>query len=248
MVSRGPRPEQLTAPFTIGRMFTLPSARPGARPRARLGAAAAALLALSTLAGCSDDDSGKSREATGPACTYTDDGQPPAKDVDLPPDHAAVSGEEAVTIKTNAGDINATLDADTTPCTVNSFVSLADQGYFDDTTCHRLTTQGIFVLQCGDPTGSGAGGPGYSFDDELTGKETYPAGTLAMANAGADTNGSQFFIVYGDTPLDPNYTVFGEVDAAGLKVVKDIAAKGTDTGGPDGAPKEKVEITSVEAD
>ena len=219
-------------------------------------AAAAALLAL---AGCGDDSSSDStasdstasdtpsREATGPACTYTEDSQA-AKDVDLPPEHAAVSGDEAVTIKTNAGDIKATLDADTTPCTVNSFVSLADQGYFDSTTCHRLTTQGIYVLQCGDPTGSGAGGPGYSFEDELSGKETYGPGTLAMANAGPGTNGSQFFIVYGDSPLDPNYTVFGQIDDAGLQVVKDIADKGTADGGPDGAPKEQVEIESVTAE
>ena len=215
--------------------------------------ALAAGVALLALAGCSDDssndsgDAAPSRDATGPACTYTEDGQA-AKDVDLPPDHAAVSGDEAVTIKTNAGDIKATLDADTTPCTVNSFVSLADQGYFDSTTCHRLTTQGIYVLQCGDPTGSGAGGPGYSFEDELSGKETYGPGTLAMANAGPDTNGSQFFIVYGDSPLDANYTVFGQIDDAGLQVVKAIADKGTADGGPDGAPKEQVEIQSVTAE
>ena len=153
-----------------------------------------------------------------------------------------------VTIKTNAGEIPATLDADATPCTVNSFVSLADQGYFDDTTCHRLTTQGIYVLQCGDPTATGSGGPGYSFEDELSGDETYEAGTLAMANAGPDTNGSQFFIVYDDSQLPPSYAVFGHVDDDGLAVVKEIAAKGTDSGGPDGAPKEAVEIGSVTAE
>ncbi len=216
----------------------------------------AAVVALLALAGCGNDDGSSdtakdapTREATGPACTYDKDGQQPAKSVDLPPDHAAVSGQEAVTITTNAGEIKATLDADATPCTVNSFVSLADQGYFDDTTCHRLTTQGIFVLQCGDPTGSGAGGPGYSVEDELTGKETYGPGTLAMANTGQpNTNGSQFFIVYGDSPLPPSYTVFGQIDDAGLKVVKAIADKGTADGGPDGAPKEKVEIQSVTAE
>jgi peptidyl-prolyl cis-trans isomerase B (cyclophilin B) len=217
-------------------------------------AALVTLVAVSALAGCSDDssdtarDTTPTRDATGPACTYTEDGQAPAKKVDLPPDHAAVGGDESVTITTNAGEINATLDADTTPCTVNSFVSLADQGYFDDTTCHRLTTQGIFVLQCGDPAGTGMGGPGYTFPDELSGKETYPAGTLAMANAGPNTNGSQFFIVYGDTQLPPSYAVFGQVDEDGLKVVKDIAAKGTETGDPDGAPKEPVEIQSVTAE
>jgi peptidyl-prolyl cis-trans isomerase B (cyclophilin B) len=224
-------------------------------------AAAAAVLAL---AGCSDDSGDDtasdpnssagspseppSREANGPACTYSSDGQKPAKKVDLPPDHAAVSGDEAVTISTNAGDIKATLDADTTPCTVNSFVSLADQGYFDSTTCHRLTTQGIYVLQCGDPTGTGMGGPGYSFNDELSGKETYGPRTLAMANAGPNTNGSQFFIVYGNSPLPAAYTVFGKLDDDGLQVVKDIADKGTSNGSGDGAPKETVTIESVTAE
>jgi len=221
-------------------------------------AAGAAVLAVS---GCGSDSGSEkasdsspsqssrpSRSATGPACTYSPGG-PASKKVDLPPDHAAVSGQEKVTIKTNVGVIPATLDADKTPCTVNSFVSLADQGYFDNTPCHRLTTpaSGISVLQCGDPSGKGSGGPGYSFPDELSGKETYPAGTLAMANAGADTNGSQFFIVYGDTPLRPNYTVFGKVDPAGLKVVKAVAAQGTANGGPDGPPKEQVQIQSVTA-
>ncbi len=216
-------------------------------------AAATMVLAVSACGSdngsdqATDQSSQPSRAATGPACTYSADGRQPAKDVGTPPDHAAVSGQEKVTIKTNFGDIGATLDADATPCTVNSFVHLADKGYYDNTVCHRLTTQGIYVLQCGDPTGKGSGGPGYSFPDELSGKETYPAGTLAMANAGPDTNGSQFFMVYADTPLPPAYTVFGHLDAAGLKVVKAIADKGTADGGPDGAPKDKVEIQSVTA-
>ena len=160
-----------------------------------------------------------------------------------------MTGQVTGTMTTNLGDLDLTLDADKTPCTVNSFVSLAKQGYFDSTSCHRLTTQGIYVLQCGDPTGTGMGGPGYSFKDELSGSETYPAGTLAMANAGADTNGSQFFIVYADTKLDPAaYTVFGHVDAAALKVVRDIAAKGTEDGSPDGAPADPVTITRVTVD
>ena len=145
------------------------------------------------------------------------------------------------------GDIGVTLDGGAAPCTVNSFLSLADQGFYDDTQCHRLTTAGIFVLQCGDPTGSGAGGPGYSFPDELTGKEQYPAGTLAMANAGPDTNGSQFFLVYDDTQLPPSYTVFGQMDDAGLDVVKQVAKKGTANGSPDGPPATDVTIKSVTA-
>ena len=99
------------------------------------------------------------------------------------------------------------------------------------------------MLQCGDPSASGTGGPGYSFADELSGSETYPAGTLAMANSGPDTNGSQFFIVLADADLPPAYTVFGTVDAAGLKVAQDIEADGN---GPDGvAPAKDVVIESV---
>ena len=218
----------------------------------RLPAALCTLLLLAALAACSDDggdtasdpneDSGEGSVTT---CEYPEDGSPPAKDVDPPPSDPSVSGEVPVTIATSAGDVGATLDADATPCTVNSFVSLAEQGYFDATECHRLTTQGIYVLQCGDPTASGMGGPGYSFPDELTDEETYPAGTLAMANAGANTNGSQFFIVYDDTQLPPSYAVFGQVGEAGLEVVRGIAEKGAQGGAPDGPPAEKVTIESV---
>ena len=114
---------------------------------------------------------------------------------------------------------------------MNSFVSLAEQGYFDNTPCHRLTTAQtqIYVLQCGDPTGTGTGGPGYTIPDELTGTETYPPGTLAMANTGQpDSGGSQFFIVYQATTHPPNYTVFGHISPAGVKAVQKLAAKGTD--------------------
>ena len=99
-------------------------------------------------------------------------------------------------------------------------MSLATQGYFDGTICHRLTTleeSGIAVIQCGDPSGTGSGGPGYTFADETTGDEKYTAGVIAMANRGPDTNGSQFFIVYDDSPLPPDYTVFGSIDDASLK-------------------------------
>jgi peptidyl-prolyl cis-trans isomerase B (cyclophilin B) len=100
------------------------------------------------------------------------------------------------------------------------------------------------VLQCGDPTATGTGGPGYEFDDELTGQETYQAGVVAMANAGPNTNGSQFFIVYDDSQLNPNYTVFGRV-TNGLDVVQGIAAQGVAGGGTDGAPANQVTIRSV---
>ncbi len=106
------------------------------------------------------------------------------------------------TIATSVGTLEATLDADKAPCTVNSFVSLAKQGFFDNTPCHRLTTAGIYVLQCGDPTGTGTGGPGYTIPDEFSTTDTYGPGTLAMANTGQpNSGGSQFFIVYKNTPL-----------------------------------------------
>jgi peptidyl-prolyl cis-trans isomerase B (cyclophilin B) len=154
------------------------------------------------------------------------------------------------TIATSVGNLQATLDADKTPCTVNSFVSLAQQGYFDNTPCHRLTTAatGIYVLQCGDPTGSGTGGPGYTIPDELSGTEAYGPGTLAMANTGQpNSGGSQFFIVYKQTPLPPNYAVFGHISAAGVKIVQKVAAQGTDNafGQGDGHPKTKVTVTGV---
>lgn len=220
----------------------------------RLLVSLAVLLSLSLSACGTENGSATAAEAsressasgTGEQCDYPAGG-PAAKEVEPPPAEATVSGSVPVTFTLGQGDVSATLDAGRAPCTVNSFVSLAEQGYFDGTVCHRLTTAGIYVLQCGDPTGSGMGGPGYSFADELSGSEKYEAGTLAMANAGPDTNGSQFFIVYDDTQLPPNYTVFGTVHQAGLEVVRDVAAAGTDTGQPDGAPKTPVEMKSVKA-
>jgi peptidyl-prolyl cis-trans isomerase B (cyclophilin B) len=223
----------------------------------RLLALPSALLALAVVTGCSGDDgdqtatdpnttAAESSDA-GATCAYPQDGRPPAKDVQPPPAEPTVSGEVSVTIGTSVGDFDAVLDADATPCTVNSFVSLAEQGYFDETTCHRMTTEGIYVLQCGDPTGTGSGGPGYSFADELTGVETYGAGTLAMANAGPATNGSQFFIVYDDSQLPAAYTVFGTVGQATVDLVQDVAKKGTDNANSpgDGAPNQPVDIESV---
>jgi len=138
----------------------------------------------------------------------------------------------------------ATLDGTKAPHTVNSFKFLADHKYFDNSPCHRLTTQSIFVLQCGDPTGTGTGGPGYTIPDENLTGATYPAGTLAMANTGQPhTGGSQFFICYADTPLPPQYTPFGHV-TQGLDVLKKIAANGEDdsNGAGDGKPNKPVVI------
>ncbi|WP_031084811.1 peptidylprolyl isomerase [Streptomyces sp. NRRL WC-3549] len=157
-----------------------------------------------------------------------------------------------MSLKTSQGDIGIEMDAAKTPHTTNSFKSLADKGFFDGTKCHRLTTEGLYVLQCGDPQGDGTGGPGYTIPDEnLTalgkagdnGAVTYPAGAVAMANTGQpDSGGSQFFLVYKDTELPPSYTPFGTMDAAGLKAVKKIAEAGAEGGAPDGAPKKAVTV------
>jgi len=221
------------------------------------------LVPLLLLAGCGSGDDGNATGTSTGQCTYEDSGAQAARKVDLPPSNPPATNPTTLTISTSAGDIPVTLEPAQAPCAVNSLVSLADQGYFDDTPCHRVTTQGYFVLQCGDPTGSGRGGPGYTFADELVdndprlqpcgtegGQEycTYNAGTVAMANAGPDTNGSQFFLVYGNSKFPPAYAVLGHLDAAGLKVVKDIAAKGIGTQGMgpgDGTPKEPVTITGI---
>ncbi|HET8527036.1 MAG TPA: peptidylprolyl isomerase, partial [Actinomycetota bacterium] len=127
-------------------------------------------------------------------------------------------------MQTSCGTITIGLLADQAPQTVNSFVFLADQGYFDGQRFHRLDTS-IDVIQGGDPTGTGSGDPGYSIPDELTGNESYGPGVVAMANGGPNTGGSQFFIVTGDRghnlDANPNYTIFGRV-TDGLDVAKQI--------------------------
>ncbi|WP_402839561.1 peptidylprolyl isomerase [Microbacterium sp. GXS0129] len=196
-------------------------------------------------ASASANDSASASAAATPSgtCSYPASGTP-AKPASAPSSEPELA--KTATLTTSAGEITITLDGDKTPCTVNSFVSLITQGYFADTKCHRLTTQGIFVLQCGDPSGTGAGGPGYSFADETSPDMSYPTGTVAMANAGPDTNGSQFFLVYDDsTGLPPDYTVFGHMDEASVAVVQAIAAKGVAGGRQDGAPAETVTITSA---
>ncbi len=159
-------------------------------------------------------------------CTYTAGGKR-ALPVDPPPaTDVPATGTLTATLDMTAGAVTITMDRAEAPCTVNSFEALAKQGFYDGTTCHRLVDHGIFVLQCGDPTGTGTGGPGYRYADELSGDEQYTAGVVAMANAGADTNGSQFFIVWGDSPLPPDYTVFGTIDPASLEVITTIASRG----------------------
>ena len=133
------------------------------------------------------------------------------------------------------GAVTITGDRAAAPCTLHSFESLVKQKFYDDTACHRLSDSGMFMVQCGDPTGTGRGTPGYRYADEIAPGTSYPAGTVAMANAGPNTNGSQFFIIYsGEAQLSPDYTVFGQVDEASLKVLRTMAAAGHDNGYGDG--------------
>jgi peptidyl-prolyl cis-trans isomerase B (cyclophilin B) len=178
--------------------------------------------------------------------------RPAAKPVTAPAGgQIASTGTVNVTLKSTAGDIPVTLDRALAPCTVNAFVELSKQGFFTDTECHRLGTEGLQMLQCGDPTATGSGGPGFSFKDEIFPELKYGRGMLAMANSGPDTNGSQFFMVYGDAPLDPNYTVFGSISDDGLKVLDNVAKDGIDPAALEqsqdgtGKPKTPVKFTAV---
>lgn len=155
-----------------------------------------------------------------------------------------------VTLRTNCGIIKIAADAKAAPITVRNVAFLASKGFFANSLCHRLTTDGIFVLQCGDPTASGTGGPGFSYTDEnlptSIPKNRYPAGTVAMANSGANTNGSQFFLVYKDGTFDlpANYTIWGHI-TAGLGILQAVAAKGTVTEGTDGWPAQALAVLSM---
>jgi peptidyl-prolyl cis-trans isomerase B (cyclophilin B) len=198
---------------------------------------------------------GASAEATpaanegDPGCEYVETEAPATREVTLPPTEG-VETEQVydVTIATNRGDIVFEMDSSQAPCTANNLRSLAHFQYFDDTPCHRLTTEGISVLQCGSPDGSGNGGPGYSFADENLEGATYERGTVAMANSGPATNGSQFFLVYEDSALPPHYTPFGTI-TSGLDVLEEIAEAGSDesNGVGDGKPNLPVQITTLRA-
>jgi peptidyl-prolyl cis-trans isomerase B (cyclophilin B) len=222
---------------TIGRGLAAPSWVPVARATTTASPVPTQEPSPEASAGPSEGHAG------GVACSYprSSEGKV-ARDVGRPPDRA-VDLPSRMTIRTNRGDVTVDLRVRETPCTVNSLAFLARAGYFDGIACHRLTTQGIFVVQCGDPTGTGVGSPGYTFPDEALEGVTYPAGTVAMANAGPDTNGSQFFLVYDDTQLDANYTVFGRI-TDGIDVLKAVAAGGAEPAA-DGKPKLRLEITGI---
>lgn len=213
-------------------------------------------------------------------CTYNESAEQGGEDAGTPKtEGVSTEGTVTVELETNQGPIGMELDRAASPCTVNAIEYLAEEGFYNDTVCHRLTTgDGLKVLQCGDRDGTGAGGPGFQFANELptdqelekidpsqmglpegtseeevkqaksmmlqqTGQpQRYDRGTIAMANAGVDTNGSQFFLNYGDSVLPPLYTYFGHIDDEGLDTLDKIAEHGVEGGEQDGAPAEEVRI------
>jgi peptidyl-prolyl cis-trans isomerase B (cyclophilin B) len=233
-------------------------------------AIALSLLALLVTAGCSSDSDPKDADPTSQSSESSEaresTASPSASAVQSVPEFCEPTdaiGREilpvgaptsylqakryTLVLDTNCGNIEIAADAAKAPATVTTIGFLANAKYYDASVCHRLTTEGIFVLQCGDPSATGAGGPGFTFKDENLPSASgvnYPKGTIAMANSGANKNGSQFFIVYQDTTLPPNYTIWGEV-IKGLDIVEQIAANGTANGQSDGSPKYPVEIRSA---
>ncbi|MFG3707582.1 peptidylprolyl isomerase [Micromonospora sp. NPDC047670] len=246
-------------------------ARKRRQTQAIVGAASVLVLViagtvwLATTLGGDDDKT----DTAGPAadhvqCAWTelpaDQRTKQIKDVGLPPAQQANTGTQTMTIDTNLGPITAKVDRSAVPCTAGSFTHLAEKNFFDNSKCHRLVTEGIKVLQCGDPSATGkgwretdgTGGPSYRLAEEnlpTDKRPPYPEGVIAMANSGQPgSTGSQFFIVYGDSPLDPNYTVLGTI-TGGMDIVKQVAAAGDDkafaqqAGG--GHPKKEITIKKL---
>ncbi|MET8085685.1 peptidylprolyl isomerase [Micromonospora sp. NPDC005197] len=246
-------------------------ARKRRQTQAIVGAAAVLVLVvagtvwLATTLGGDDDKSDTAASAPGASeCVYNampaDQRPPQIKDVGVPSNQQSAKGVQTMTITTNLGPITAKVDRSQVPCTAGAFTYLAEKNFFDNSKCHRLVTEGIKVLQCGDPSATGkgwrdtdgTGGPSFRLPEEnlpTDKRPPYPEGVIAMANSGQPgSTGSQFFIVYGDSPLDPAYTVLGTV-TGGMDIVKDVAKAGDDgafaqqAGG--GHPKKEVTITDL---
>lgn len=215
---------------------------------ARLALAAAVAGTSLALGGCGGD-----AQANANGCTPPPEAPGSAKSfASAPPPSDAQDARWTATLTTNCGRITVELYGDKAPQTVSSFLQLARADYWKDSPCHRLTTQGIYVLQCGDPTGTGSGTPGYGFGIENAPADgDYPAGTLAMARSmDPHSNGGQFFLVYRDTRLPTaggGYSIFGRV-TKGMDIVRTIAKAGVAKDAPrpgDGAPAQPISILSV---
>ncbi len=218
----------------------------------------ALVLVLALVVACGDEDAiedptptnqvGTESEATEPATVPAGSEAGTEGETmqwDTPPEMQLEDGKDyKATIKTNKGEIVIDLFESESPVTVNNFVFLANQGFYSNVPFHRVMAG--FMIQTGDPTGTGAGGPGYRFADEPVTRE-YVRGTVAMANAGPNTNGSQFFIMHSDNPLPPNYTIFGIVES-GIETVDALATVSVSASarGERSVPNEEIFIESVE--
>ena len=164
-----------------------------------------------------------------------------------PPTKALPGTMGTFTLVTNCGNIVIATNGVKAPITLTAMTVLAKAGFFDHSLCHRITTTQMWVLQCGDPTARGDGGPSFSYRDEnlpADVKNNYPMGTVAMANSGPNTNGSQFFLVYGNTTLPPSYSIWGKI-TSGLDILKGLGAAGIKGGGSDGTPLKTIAIEKV---
>lgn len=209
----------------------------------------AGIVILSKVLGGSDEP-GDTTDASGIVCT-----EPPAApgapaEYDLPDAAEAAGNAYTAVVTTNCGDLTVELNGTDAPQSVASFLMLAENGFYDDSPCHRLLASGNTVLQCGDPTGTGTGGPGYGYGVEYVPEDgSYPRGTLAMARTGdleAGT-GSQFFVVATDSVWPPSgggYTIFGNV-TSGMEIIDHIVAAGVSGGGADGSPAQPISILEI---
>ncbi len=237
-------------------------------PRRRCAASLLTLVLISAMSACSSgataevpgdqSDSGSQDDADLSASASVRCTQPPPLPEDVPnfalTQAPAATAPDAATVRLNTtcGRITLTLDGAQAPQTVASFLLLAEGGFYADSPCHRLVDGGTQVMQCGDPTGTGRGGPGYAFGIENAPSDGfYPRGTVAMARSqDPNSNGSQFFVVFGDTtlPLEGGgYTIFGKV-TDGMEIVDHIADQGVDGGGIEGMPAQPISILDVRAE
>ncbi len=214
---------------------------------------ASALLVLVT-SGCAYTVNGTPVAGPKPAvptteCEYTDARSEPEQKPVARPDGAKVplKGEVVIEVDTPLGDLEFTLDAAAAPCSVHSFRHLVEQRFYHGNSCHRLVTEGIWIVQCGDPTTSGVGGPGYRYDDPTARVAEHKRGMIGMANrATKGTNGSQFFILYKDSDFPPDYPMFGKV-TKGLDILEDVSKGGVIPGysKTDGKPVKELKFKTV---
>ncbi|MDV6013315.1 peptidylprolyl isomerase [Haloechinothrix sp. LS1_15] len=183
------------------------------------------------------------------SCDYGPGAGEASRAVEPPEDgEVPARGRVDVVLESTEGDIPLTLDRSLAPCTVHSMINLIEQDFYDDTACHRLGTQGLQMLQCGDPDGDGTGGPGYTIPDEHFDELHYGRGLLAMARTPEpNSGGSQFFMVYGHAELPPEYTVFGTIGDAGLQILDSVAHDGIATPGEDGTGPPNTEVRFTDA-